>query len=359
MIEISEKDKEFLEENLCMENEEEEEEEEDELNPEEQEKEQEQEQENDTNKINENEQAKNNNNKNEIKEKNNNNNAHDNNSNIFPNQTGPLTKEDLLETLDNLLSEDQSEKLNTIIIIHEIVCGKFSQNKECLISNVDKIISTFKTVSHQLFFVKDLNSIPIKYAKYVSIVLCKLASNKELISHLSYEVLLDLSRELLKYLLINGLDKIGENQEGNIIFKSINSTMLRVLENCNTTLVITVLLELLKEFHEKDDKNLISLTIKCLLKTTHNLSENINNIQIDRIVLQIHLLLLNLQRNNPDMNIKTPNNTLIINTVKNIVGDFVKLKKEKILEDYSKSVKNHQLNDKYLLKWIKVALEKV
>ena len=359
MIEISEKDKEFLEENLCMENEEEEEEEEDELNPEEQEKEQEQEQENDTNKINENEQAKNNNNKNEIKEKNNNNNAHDNNSNIFPNQTGPLTKEDLLETLDNLLSEDQSEKLNTIIIIHEIVCGKFSQNKECLISNVDKIISTFKTVSHQLFFVKDLNSIPIKYAKYVSIVLCKLASNKELISHLSYEVLLDLSRELLKYLLINGLDKIGENQEGNIIFKSINSTMLRVLENCNTTLVITVLLELLKEFHEKDDKNLISLTIKCLLKTTHNLSENINNIQIDRILLQIHLLLLNLQRNNPDMNIKTPNNTLIINTVKNIVGDFVKLKKEKILEDYSKSVKNHQLNDKYLLKWIKVALEKV
>ena len=33
--------------------------------------------------------------------------------------------------------------------------------------------------------------------------------------------------------------------------------------------------------------------------------------------------------------------------------------KEKILEDYSKSVKNHQLNDKYLLKWIKAALEKL
>ena len=365
MIEISEKDKDFLEENLCMENEEEEEEEEDELNPEEKEQEQkqEQEQENDTNKKNENEQskqAKNNNNKNEIKEeKKNNNNAHDNNNNIFLNQPGSLTKEDLFETLDNLLSEDQTEKLNTIIIIHEIVCGKFAQNKECLIANVDKIITTFKTVSHQLFFVKDLKSIPIKYAKYVSIVLCKLASNKELISNLSYEVLLDLSRELLKYLLINGLDKIGENQEGNIIFKSINSTMLRVLENCNTTLVITVLLELLKEFHEKDDKNLISLTIKCLLKTTHNLSENINNIQIDKILLQIHLLLLNLQKNNPDMNIKTTNNNLIINTVKNIVGDFVKLKKEKILEDYSKSVKNHQLNDKYLLKWIKAALEKL
>jgi hypothetical protein len=61
--------------------------------------------------------------------------------------------------------------------------------------------------------------------------------------------------------------------------------MLRVLDNCNTTLVIKVLLELLKEFHEKDDKNLIILTIKCLPKTICNLSENINNIQIDKILL--------------------------------------------------------------------------
>ena len=365
MIEISDKDREFLEENLCLENEEEEEEEDD-LNNEEQEQEQEKEKENNANKINENEQAKSSNNKKGTEEKknaNNNNtnsnNTNDNNNNIFLNQNGPLTKEDLFDTLDNLLSEDQSEQLNTIIIIHEIVFGKFTQNKECLIANVDRIVTTFKTVSHQLFFVKDLKTIPIKYAKYVSIVLCKLASNKELISNLSYEVLLDLSRELLKYLLINGLDKIGENQEGNIIFKSINSTMLRILENCNITLVITALLELLKEFHQKDDKNLISLTIKCLLKTTHNLSENINNVQIDKILLQIHLLLLNLQRNNPDLNIKTNNNTLIMNTVKNIVADFVKLKKEKILEDYSKSVKNHQLNDKFLLKWIKLALEKL
>ena len=360
MIEISEKDKEFLEENLCMEDEEEEEEEEEEINNEE-----EGEENNAKDKTKENEQV--NNNKTENKDNNNTNNSSSTSetkdtkdaNNIFTNQSGPLTKEDLIDALDNLLSEDPSEKLNTIIVIHEIVCGKFAQNKECLISNVDKIITTFKTVSHQLFFVKDLNTIPIKFAKYVSIVLCKLASNKELISNLSYEVLLDLSRELLKYLLINGLDKIGVNQEGNIIFKSINSTMLRVLENCDTTLVITALLELIKEFQEKDDKNLISLTIKCLLKTTHNLSESINNIKIDKILLQIHLLLLSLQKNNPDMNIKTHNNNLIINTVKSIVGDFVKLKKEKILEDYSKSVKNHQLNDKFLLKWIKVALEKV
>ena len=353
MIEISEKDKEFLEENLCLDNDEEEEEEGDE----EQNNKEEKGNNIIDNKNNDNEQNNitniNNNGGNE--NANNINNAQDNN--IFPNQNGPLTKEQLIESLGNLLLEDNNEKLNTIIIIHEIVCGKFEQNKDVLISNVDKIITTFKTVSHELFFVKDLKTIPIKFAKYLAIVLCKLASNKELISNLSYDVLLDLSRELLNYLLINGLDKIGDNQEGNIIFKSINSTMLRVLENCDTTFVIKALLELIKEFQDKDDKNLISLAVKCLLKTTHNLSDNINTIKIDEILLQIHLLLLSLQKDNPDAK-KKHNINLINNTVQSIVGDFVKLKKEKILEDYSKSVKNHPMNDKYLLKWIKIALDK-
>ena len=351
MIEVSEKDKEYLEQNLCLENEEEEEEEEDQnIN---------EENGGNINQNNEqNNEQNNNNSNNENNKKTNNNNTQESNNNIIYSQNDPLTEEQLIEVLDGLLTEDENEKLNIIIVIHEMLCGKFAQNKDILISNVDKIITTFKTVSHKLFFVKDIKTIPIKFAKYLAIVLCKLASNKELIANLKYEVLLDLSRDLLKYLLINGLDKIGDNQEGSIIFKSINSTMLRLLENCNMTLVIISLLELIKEFQDKNDKNLINLAVKCLLKTTHNLSvNNINTIKIDKILLQIHLLLLNLQKKNPDLS--TNNNNFIINAIKNIIRDIVRLRKEKILEDYSKSVKNHQMADKYLITWIKAALGKI
>ena len=364
IIEISEKDKEFLEENLCADDDDEEEEYEEREGEEEEDDEEGKDEikneiENDTNKNENNEDNKtentiDNNNKDNKKV-----NKDSDKLKIFGNKNGTLTKEDLDTILDNLMIDDPTEKLNTIIIIHENICGKFDQNKEVLIPNVDKIITTFKTVSHKLFYIKDLNTIPIKFAKYLSIVFCKLASNKELISHLSYNVLLDISRELLRYLLINGLDKIGDQQEGNIIFKSINSTMLRILENCDITFVITALLELIREFQEKDDKNLVSLAIKCLLKTTHNLSENIDNVDMSKILLQIHLLLLSLQKNNKDLSRKTQTSAIIINTVKNIVNDFAKLKKEKVLEEYSKSVKNHQFNDKFLLKWIKAALEKV
>ena len=350
VIEISEKDKEYLEENLLAEEDEEEEEEDEEINNEDE----------NGNVIHIN--------KNEIDNNNNanNNNRNSNritprNSNIIDNAPAPANKGDkagdLFLFLNSLFSKDQTEKLNAIVNIHELICGKYEQNKASLITNIDEIITVFRKVSDELFLVKDLKTIPIKFAKYLAIVLCKLASNKELISNLNYEVLLDLSRQLLRYLLINGLDKIGENQEGNIIFKSINSTMLRILENCDTTSVILALLELIKEFQDKDDKNLINLAVKCLLKTTTNLKQNIDNIKIDKILLQIHLVLLTLQKKNQDGNKKNHNN-LVINSVKNMVEDFVKLKKDKILEEYSKSVKNHEINDKYILNWIKSMLEK-
>ena len=364
MIEISDKDREFLEQNLCDDRDGDEDEEK------EGEEEEDDEMENDdiNNEINNSEGGD----KNEIlsNDKNENNNGNVNTDEnkqtnkdsekmkIFENKNGKMTKEDLDIILDNLLKDDPNEKLNTIILIHENICGKFEQNKEVLIPNVDKIITTFKSVSHKLFYMTDLNTIPIKFAKYLSIVFCKLASNKELISNLSYNILLDISRELLRYLLINGLDRIGDKQEGNIIFKSINSTVLRILENCDITFVISALLELIKEFYEKNDKNLVNLSIKCLLKSAYNLSQNIDNIKISQILLQIHLLLLSLQKKNKDLNKKSQTDALIINTVKNIVGEFVKYKKEKILEEYSKSVKNHQFNDKFLLKWIKAELEK-
>ena len=44
-------------------------------------------------------------------------------------------------------------------------------------------------------------------------------------NHISYEIMYNLSENLLSYLLIENLNKISENNnnEGEIIFKSLNS----------------------------------------------------------------------------------------------------------------------------------------
>jgi hypothetical protein len=58
------------------------------------------------------------------------------------------------------------------------------------------------------------------------------------------ERVMDLAEQLLTKLLTDNLDKLGENKEGETILKNLNSSMLRMLENCNHTYVLCVLIDL-------------------------------------------------------------------------------------------------------------------
>ena len=191
----------------------------------------------------------------------------------------------------------------------------------------------------------DFENIPLKFAKYISTVLCKIATNKELISKLSFKMIYKLCSELLDYLPIKGLDKIGQNQERSIIFKSMNSTMLRIIDNCEKTSVILVLLEIIKQNLTNEDKRICSLAVKCLLKANENLENIINNLSVEKILLQIHLLLVVFEKNYPDLKTNNQADVIIIRFIKNLINDMVKLRKEKIVEDYVQSVKNHQIKD--------------
>ena len=68
-----------------------------------------------------------------------------------------------------------------------------------------------------------------------------------------------------------------------IIFKSINSTMLRIIENCNKTDIIIVLLDIIKKYQKGEAKKLANLSVKCLLKATENLSKSINDLNLKKI----------------------------------------------------------------------------
>ena len=238
-----------------------------------------------------------------------------------------------------------------------MLCPKFEENKSILIANIDIIIKTFIDAMQSLFSTQNISTIPIKFAKYLATVLCKIASNEELISNISYEILFQLSEELLSNLLIENLDKIGNSQEGSIIFKSLNSTMLRILENCNSTYVILSLLELIRKYRCNEEKNkLAGLSIKCLLKVNQNLEAIISNIEVDRILLQIHLLLIDIEKTSGDLHPKNQTDQVVIKYIKNLINEIVKIKKNKIIEDYNKGVKSNSVPDKYIAVWIKNCL---
>lgn len=73
-----------------------------------------------------------------------------------------------------------------------------------------------------------------------------------------------MAEQLLIRLLIEGLDKLGENKEGEIIMKNLNSAMLRILENCNHTFIFCALIDLQKKYNNNMDMpKMATLIIKC------------------------------------------------------------------------------------------------
>ena len=284
-------------------------------------------------------------------------NKNDDNIKKIVSQNRQITKENLDTILDNLFQEDPFEKLRVTKIIDENICNKYEQNKDILIPNIDKIITTFNLVLNKLFNKKDLNPIQIRLAENISTVFFKVAKIKELISHLSYNILIYTIRELLlQYFLIQTNNILDER---NMLMKLINSTIKQIITNCDITFVISALLELIKESQENDKNSFINLVICCLIEVENNLSENFDDIKISEILLKIHLLLLSIQKKNEDLNQITQIDDIIINIIKDIIIIFVQYKKERILEEYSKLDKNHQVNDIFLLNLIKAELEKV
>jgi hypothetical protein len=259
--------------------------------------------------------------------------------------------------LNNL--NNKEIRLNTIILLHEMICGKYENNKHILIPNIDNIINTFIKVAHELFISSDIHKLEIKFAKYLSTVLLKIVSNKELISNLSYQLLYDLANELLSYLLIQDFDKIGENQEGFFIFKSINSAMIRVMDNCDRTSVIIVLLQIVKKCQNSEDKKMGQLALKCLLKSTDNLGKFINSLNIGKILNELHIIIVKYEKMYPELKNKSQSDTYILRFIQNFIIDIVKFKADTILDIYNNSVKKSEIEDEYIIHWIQNALDSI
>lgn len=282
------------------------------------------------------------------------------NESFIKNKTYSLEdKEDLLFILDNLNNENENEKVNTILIIHDIIHAKFDMSKHILIPNIDELINAFIIALKKLFenANKNVNNVPVKLGKYLITVLYKISSNKELIKNISYQVLFNLSEEVLSNLLIENLDKIGENQEGLVIIRSLNSTMLRILENCDYTQVIEVLFDIVMKYRDSQEKAKVAgLGIKCLLKIHQILEQIIKQVKVDKLLLKIHLIFLQIDKTNHGLDSENQTDQMIIRFIKNLIYELVKIKKGEIIGDYRLVEKNKE-KDKYIKKWIKSILQ--
>ena len=265
--------------------------------------------------------------------------------------------------IDQLKVGDLLKRVDSLVALNEVISATSNSNddqnekssnkmqQKALIRLCDHLINAFSQVMVDIFSFP-VKEIPLRFTKYFITIVNKTCSSKEIMKEVSCNQVQGLVDQLLQRLLIDNLDKIGQNKEGELILKNLNSSMLRMLENCNHTYIFVVLFGLLTKYKDSADQPKIpSLIIKCLLKLSKNMDKLIEKVDLKRFMVAIHEYLVTIP-----LDKKSQNDDLGTRIAKTLVNEIVKLKRNEIWE-YYQVIEQHAKPDNHLQKWIQIILK--
>lgn len=257
--------------------------------------------------------------------------------------------DDIMKHVHNLKYSELAKRVESLITINEII-QSVAKYADGIKYTANDLINAFTHVLIDIFE-RPMQDFPLRFAKYFVTIVNKAASCKEIMREVSEKEIYDLSEQLLTRLLIENLDKVGENKEGEFILKNLNASMLRMLENCNHTYIFCVLFRLLIKYKDyKLQAKLPSLIIKCLLKLSKQLDKLIGRLEAEKVLLVIHEYLIAIDHDN-----KSQNDEMGIRIVKTMVNELVKARGRQIWDSY-RIIEQHETKDKHISRWIKIIL---
>jgi len=270
-----------------------------------------------------------------------------------------LDSEQFDKSVQLLINGTVSNKLDALLFIHDIATSENEENKQFLKEKSDMLIQALKMVLAEVFE-KPRKEIPAKFLIYFLNMTHKLCSIRVFLKSVTEDNLREFSEEILNRLLSEDEVKEGKVEdkqldkvENESLVKTLNSTMLRILENADPNDMLCVLFDLLIKNRRRitNYSKILGLIIKCILKLTKALEQLVNVIQPEKILLKSHLYLLEFGTDPSKLG-----EDIGIKTIKTILNELVKLYKERIWEFYAKSVQTHPRQDNYIHKWIVVIL---
>ena len=256
----------------------------------------------------------------------------------------------LEECLELMRNGNISKKADALVFLNEKTALLLEQNKEILASNCNIMFTTFASVLKEIFD-KTEQDIPIRFAKFFLSAVNKICGVKAILK--DEESIKILIEQLLSKLIYEGLDKVGENKEGEFIIKILNSATIRMLENCNATKILIVLIRLFDQYKNAQANTgkfnlskMPGLIINSMTKLTKILDPLIPNIDASKFLLCCynHMITANLQP-------KSSNEDFVIRIIKSIINKIVKSKQEGIWVDYE-IIKKQDKPDDHIKRWI-------
>ncbi|KAM9557666.1 cytoskeleton-associated protein 5 isoform 1-T2 [Guaruba guarouba] len=140
-------------------------------------------------------------------------------------------------------------------------------------------------------------------------------------------VLKDLMHGLITLMLDSRLEDL---EEGEQVIRSVNLLVVKVLEKSDQTNILSALLVLLQDslLATASSPKFSELVMKCLWRMVRLLPETINSINLDRILLDIHIFMKVF----PKEKLKQCKSEFPIRTLKTLLHTLCKLKGPKILD---------------------------
>lgn len=257
----------------------------------------------------------------------------------------PVRPNVLTAHIHTLLNEDMSAQVDSLVYINDELLPKVEIYLEDFREKGSYFLEAVTKVMVQTF-AKPAAEVQIRFAKYFLSVVHRVCSSKQIMAYLDEKTLYMLSEQVLRDLLIEDLDKLGERGEGELMLKTLNGTMLRILENCQVTLVFVVLIRLLTRYrNDQSVPKMPGLIIRCLLKLTKILGNLKADLEVSRLLLAMHEYLIEHRGT-------TAADDIGIKTIRTILNELVKLEGERIWGAYE-AVRRHNTPDESIERWIR------
>lgn len=250
--------------------------------------------------------------------------------------------------IETLRNGDMSSRVDALVSINDLVLNSLEIHKDELQRKANNLSDALTKVII-ITFEKPIQEIPLRFAKYFLNVVHKVCCTKIIMKELNETSLFALVEQVLIRLLIEELEKLGEKGEGEAMLKTLNGTMLRMLEHCKPTLIIVVLIRLLTKYKTGTSlQKMTGLIIRCLLKLAKIMPSLIRQIEIGKILIAMHEYLVGSKlSSSEDVGSKI---------IKTILTEIVKLQGPAVWEAYE-DIRKHSVPDVHIERWINELLK--
>ena len=250
---------------------------------------------------------------------------------------------ELQQTINSLESCDISKQLEGLKILHDKILENLSVYEEDLMKHSCDLMKTITKLTHMLL----TNTEPSgQFLGYFLKVVQKVCSIDFIVKQLTEAELAELCEKYVLGLSSEKLEKSGENNEGELVVKTLNSSVIKILELAKPSEIFPALLSLLIKYKSQNIGKMSGILIRCLLKLTKSLTETIQEIKIEKLILDIHLYLSANNNTTDELGIKA---------MRTIINELVKILGEEIWVSLNK-IKGYLGEENIIEQWIHIIL---